>query len=113
MIRPDVFQHADRHYRIELPADVAIVVFDELDAIVEPFRAGPPAGVLDLLVRNVVGMHRDAVMPRHVQRKLPQPQPISTTRSPGRSQSLRQTCSILANCAASSEVVGVAKYAQV
>ena len=43
----------------------------------------------------------------------PQPQPASTTRSPGRSHTLRDTCSNFASCASSSDAVGVGKYAHV
>jgi len=45
----DVFDHADRHERVVLPAGVPVVVFDELDAIGESLLPRAIAGVGDLL----------------------------------------------------------------
>ena len=66
---PDVLEHADRHERIEFAVDVAVVVLDELHAVVQSFGPRAFARIGDLLGGYVVGLHRDAVVLGHVQRQ--------------------------------------------
>ena len=71
VIRADVLQHADRGEDVELAANRPIVVLDELDARLQPLGLGVLAGRADLLAGDVIGLHVDAVMPRHVKGQCP------------------------------------------
>ena len=65
----DVFEHADRHEDIELTRDVPVIAFDELDTITQSGSFSPFARKNYLLVGNIVGLHCNAIVLRHVQRQ--------------------------------------------
>ena len=60
-------EHADGSKDVVLAVDVAPVVLDKLNAVLQPLAEGALAGVLDLLVRDVIGPDGYAILPRHVQ----------------------------------------------
>ena len=68
ILATNVLQHADRNERVESASDVAVVVFDELDAMAQPFRLSTLASVCQLLAREVEGLDFDSVLASHVQR---------------------------------------------
>jgi hypothetical protein len=57
VLPPDVFEHPDRHEGVVGSADVAVIVFDELDPVFESLLAGPPARIFELFAGNVEGPH--------------------------------------------------------
>jgi len=71
MVRPHMFEHTDGGKRIELAAQVAVIVLDELDLPVQPFGVGALPGEGNLLPGYVVGCHRHTVVPGHMQRQCP------------------------------------------
>ena len=66
---PDVFHHAYGDKTIVLPIDIAVVGFDEFNAILEAFPGGALTRPADLLTRDVVGTHAHTIFTRHIQRK--------------------------------------------
>ena len=69
LVHADVLQHAHRHESIELAANVAVIVLDELHLRVQAFRPCAFARVSDLLFGYVVGLHHCAIVLGHVQRQ--------------------------------------------
>jgi hypothetical protein len=67
VIYADVFEHAHGNEGVEASANVAVIVFDELDLVGETFALGTLTGESDLLVRDVEGLHVDAIVARHVE----------------------------------------------
>src|SRR5260370_1384114 len=67
MSQADVLQHADGYKHVVAAGDVAVIVFHELYAALQPLDAGALLGVGDLRVRDVERLDGDAVVPGHVQ----------------------------------------------
>ena len=65
----DMLEHADRRERVVRTGDVAVVVLDELDDVIEPLRLRPLTRERNLLAGNVERPHMHAVATRHVQRE--------------------------------------------
>ena len=110
----DVLDHPDRGDRVELlPAQLAVVHDADLDLVGDAVL-----GRRALARAAACGSH--SVIPvtctpwcsAACTANEPQPQPTSSTRSPGFSASLRQTVSRLLACASSSDCSGVSKIAQ-
>jgi hypothetical protein len=83
-----MLEHSDRNKGVVLAGDVAIVIQNELDGGTESFALRAFARKRYLLFRDVERADFDAVV---WIARLPQPQPASTTLSPGLSRILRQT----------------------
>src|SRR5271167_201360 len=66
MIKSNVLQHTDGTEDIKLLAHATVVVFDEIDAAGDALALRPFARIHDLLMRDVEGLHPDAVALRHV-----------------------------------------------
>ena len=103
----DVLEHADRDERVAATVDLRDsprrgIGRDRTD----PSRSALFAGPADLFSGDVVRANAHAVMLRHVKGQRPHPHPASTTVSPGRRPSLRQTCSIFATWACSERLLG-------
>ncbi len=64
-----MLEHADRDKGVALPADVAVVLLDELDTTGQPCHPRAVSGVVGLLARDGERANRHAVVPRHVQRQ--------------------------------------------
>src|ERR1700675_2402404 len=62
-----MFEHANRHECIARAADISVIIFDELDSILQPLVARPTSRIVDLLLGDVERAHFGAVMAGDVQ----------------------------------------------
>ena len=81
--RADGLDHLDRHDRVVLALDVAVVAELDVDAVLEPGRADPLARQLLLRGRDRDRRHPAPRSPAAWSAKPPQPDPISRTCMPG------------------------------
>ena len=113
LARADVLDHADAGDRVEgLVGELAVVGEADLDASSSPCSAtrsrASEAWFSDSVMPVTCTPWREAACSA----KLPQPQPTSSTRSPGCSPSFVQTSSSLVSCASSSVCAPREKIAQ-
>src|ERR1019366_7156280 len=67
VLRSHVLHHSHGHENIELAGHVSIVVFDELDPVIQVLFVSPLLRIANLLMGNIEGLPMDTVTARHME----------------------------------------------
>lgn len=67
VLRSHVLQHSHGHENIELAGHVSIIVFDELDPVIQVLFVNASLRTTNLLMGNIERFHMDTVIARHME----------------------------------------------